>query len=364
MRIPRATGRLAGSCLAIAMLGAACARDSSRTPRGGAADSTASDNSASASDTVTFSACDGMASGPWNPAPVGKATFDVNRGTRGMASRLRWAIAVDSSAILVVDDPAGVENEAIPNGVLYATEVTGRVFRMDSVWSVAPDPTFRRLALGRAVVLGGGEAQRIPPERWNAAAVALRAIAGDHPALTADSLRARSYPVSGMAVVEGAAATFIADVDRDAPVAPIRFVTLDGWRVRWSCDAADLLVGDRPRRVQDDEPSEHERRVSANGTRLTNKPPFDRVRWTDGPTLDISTPVARGASTRLVLRGRTVEERDGRVVVRDANGTRRDVGPGVPLAATRHGRFILAVAPRTNARPHESPDHAVVYRVP
>jgi hypothetical protein len=74
--------------------------------------------------------------------------------------------------------------------------------------------------------------------------------------------------------------------------------------------------------------------------------------------------VARGTSKRLVLHGRTVEERDGRVVVRDAGGTTRDIGPGVPLAATRNGRFILAVAPRASARPHESPDHAVVYRVP
>lgn len=41
-----------------------------------------------------------------------------------------------------------------------------------------------------------------------------------------------------------------------------------------------------------------------------------------------------------------------------------DVGPGLPLAATRGGHFILAIAPRAERRPHESPDHAVVYRVP
>lgn len=63
-----------------------------------------------------------------------------------------------------------------------------------------------------------------------------------------------------------------------------------------------------------------------------------------------------------------IEGKDGRITVRDSSATGwsapRDVGPGVPLAVTRHGRFVLAVAPRTDAKPYESPDHAVVYRVP
>ena len=42
----------------------------------------------------------------------------------------------------------------------------------------------------------------------------------------------------------------------------------------------------------------------------------------------------------------------------------RAVGPGMPLASTRGGRFILAMAPRSAAKPHESPDQLVVYRVP
>ena len=92
------------------------------------------------------------------------------------------------------------------------------------------------------------------------------------------------------------------------------------------------------------------------------------MRWTDGPTLDISTPVARGVVQPMIVRGRVVEARDGRVVVRERSAaggdTVRDVGPGVPLAATRGGHFILAITSRTDARPHESPDRAVVYRVP
>jgi hypothetical protein len=304
----------------------------------------------------------------WTAAPVGAAVFEVNRATRGMTSRVRWQLARDSSALLVMDDPAAVENDAIPNGLLFATERTGRVFRMDSVWSAAPSPDWRRLAIGRGVVLRGGESQTIAPERWMAPAARLRAIAGAEPALVAESLRAHSFPVSGMGVVEGAAVTLVADVEHGAPTAPSEFVALDGWRVRWSCDGADILVGGRPARVQDDAPSASERRVSSTGVATTSAPPSDAPHWTDGPVLDISVPLARGAVPPLHVRARVIEERDGRIVMRArttaGQDTVRDVGPGVPLAATRGGHFILAVAPRADGHPHESPEHAVVYRVP
>ena len=312
-------------------------------------------------------ACVSPPAGAWTPAPMGAATFAVNRATRGMTSRVRWMLAPDSSAIVVMDDPAAVENDAIANGLLFATERTGRVFRMDSVWSAAPSPDWRRLAVGRAVVLGGGESQAIPPSRWQAPAARMRALLGPHPALAAESLRAHAFSVSGMAVVEGAAVTLVADVASGAEAAPLAFVALDGWRVRWSCDGADLLVGGRPSKVQDDTPSTSERRVSASGAPITSAPPAAAPAWRDGPTLDISTPLRRGSAAPLTVRGRVIEERAGRVVVRERAGGAdvvRDVGPGVPLAATRSGHFILAVAPRSDARPHESPDHAVVYRVP
>jgi hypothetical protein len=318
--------------------------------------------------TAVAGECAAAPSGEWAAAPVGAATFVVNRATRGMTSRVRWMLSPDSSAIVVMDDPAAVEADAIPNGLLFATERTGRVFRMDSVWSAAPSPDWRRLAVGRAVVLGGGQAQSIPPERWAAPAARLRTLLGPHPALAAESLRAHSFPASGMAVVEGAAVTLVADVATDSAVAPVGFVALDGWRVRWSCDGGDLLVGGKPARVQDDSPSTSERRVSSRGGDTTSARAADAPAWREGPTLDIGTPVARGATTPLRVRGRTIEERGGRIVLREhaapARDTEREIGAGVPLAATRGGHFILAIAPRTGARAHESPDHAVVYRVP
>jgi hypothetical protein len=171
-----------------------------------------------------------------------------------------------------------------------------------------------------------------------------------------------------MGVMDGAAVTLVADVEHGTPSAPIEFVALDGWRVRWSCDGADLFVGGRPTRVQDDAPSANERRVSSRGAALTTAPPADSPRWNEGPTLDIGTPTARGVVAPMAVRGRWIEARDGRIVVRErtvaGRDSLRDVGPGTPLAATRGGHFILAIAPRTDRRPHESPDRAVVYRVP
>lgn len=219
----------------------------------------------------------------WIPANVGAATFVVNRATRGMAATVRWALAPDSSAIIVVEDPAGVENEAVPDGVLFATERTGRTWRMDSVWSASPSPDWTRVAAGRAVVLGGGEHQVIAPARWTEAARSLSAVAGPQPAITAESLLAHSYPVSGMAVVEGAAATFVAEVAHDTADPPVRFVTLDGWRVRWSADGRDLLIGARPERVQDDAPAAAVRRVAVDGGASGSAPAADSVPWTDGP---------------------------------------------------------------------------------
>jgi hypothetical protein len=317
--------------------------------------------------TPASSACITPPAGEWSAASVGAAAFEVNRATRGMRSRVRWILSPDSSALLVMDDPAAVENDAIPNGLLFATERTGRVFRMDSVWSVAPSPDWARLAIGRAVVVGGGESQAIAPDQWMAPAARLRAIAGAEVQLAAESLRAHSFPVSGMAVVQGAAATLVADVAHGAATAPIEFVALDGWRVGWSCDGVDLVVGDRPVRVQDDAPSSSERRVSTAGGDTTTAARADAPRWNDGPMLDIASPATMSAIGPLVRRGRVIETRGGRIFARAPSApasAAREIGPGAAVAATRGGHFILAITPRTDAKPHESPDHAVVYRVP
>jgi hypothetical protein len=309
-------------------------------------------------------ACIAPGRGPWEPTPVGAARFVVNRGTRGMGTRVGWLLAPDSSALFVVDDPWAVEADPVPNAVLHASERTGRVWRADSVWSAAPSPDWRQVAFGRAVFLRGNSDDRVTDEQWRQAAAALARLAGPHLALAVDSLRARAFSASGMGIAEGAAATFVADVGTGAVTAPLRFVSPGGWRVGWSCDGASLLVSDRPARGggQDGAPGEPARRVALAA--VASAAPADSLRWTEGPALEIGVALPRDAVAPLRVRGRTVALRAGRIVVRDAGGAVRDVGPGIPLAATRGARFILAIVPRLSPRPYESPDEAVVYRVP
>ena len=66
-----------------------------------------------------------------------------------MASKLKWLISPDSSAIIAVVDPAGVENEAIPNAFFYGSESRNFQTRMDSVWDVVH--TFIRVPAGAIV---------------------------------------------------------------------------------------------------------------------------------------------------------------------------------------------------------------------
>lgn len=320
----------------------------------------------SAPGTPASAACAAPTFAAYEPVPVGAARFVVNRATRGMTSTVRWALSPDSSALLVVDDPVSVEGDPVPDGALLASERTGRVWRGDSLWSVAPSPDWRQIAFGRATMLGGGPEQRVDPSRWGGAAASLARVAGPHPLLAADSLRAHSFPASGMGVMESAAATFVADVATDAATAPVRLLALDGWRVRWSCDGAAVLVGGAPADARDDAAAGPERRIRARDAGASDAPPADVLRWTEGPTLMRGGPRDTAAAPPLRVRGRIIEWREGRVVVVEG-ATVRDVGPGRPLAATRGGRFILALAPRVPLLPprdDEPPDEAVVYRVP
>src|SRR5258705_8803609 len=57
-------------------------------------------------------------------APVVTVT-PVNRGTHGMAERVSWVFSPDRKAVLVVANPAGVENDPGPNALFFGDEPRG-----------------------------------------------------------------------------------------------------------------------------------------------------------------------------------------------------------------------------------------------
>jgi hypothetical protein len=296
----------------------------------------------------------------------------VNQGTSGMLSRVRWTQPPDRCAIVVVDDPVGVENEAIPNGFLFATEVGPFLLQQDSVWDVAPSPSWARLAFGRAYVLSAREQDSVATTQW--ADVARRT------GQSVDRVRQAAFPTSGMSIAFGVAQPVVVDVsprvtatsasDRAARrVLPL----LGGWRVAWTKSGDTLGVGSGPTHVQDDAPAPAWQLVALDGAPASSPTPapadhpFAPVEWNEGPVLDISTPVDVSRPQAVSAGTYRIESRDGWIRITGpapgGGSSVRIVGPGVVLAATAGGRFVAALAPRPRAREYEAKYEPVVYEV-
>jgi hypothetical protein len=96
-------------------------------------------------------------------------------------------------------------------------------------------------------------------------------------------------------------------------------------------------------------------------------------RWAKGPLLDTSVPVdMSGARPIHVTSGKrtySIESQRGVITARETtaganpNAPPFTIGSGKALAATRGGRYIVALAPRRNAVANEIPVEAVVYTV-
>lgn len=308
-------------------------------------------------------------------APV-VAVTRVNQGTYGMASRVKWIISPDSSSILVMVDPVGVENEAVPNGFFYGSEAQNFQTRMDNVWDVAPSPDWKTLAFSRAHVLLGREADTIPAAMW----LDLARKTG----IDTATLINGSFASSGMSLARAIAQPGTISVPADSravgasdAAAPRLFKIARGWRVRWTPDGATIALGSNPAKVQDDEPSESwaalDPKTGAFHGTLAADARLVVPQWITGPTLDISIPVDMGAApTRNVVNGaRSFEVLSDRGVItareitagRDTTAAPFAIGPGKVLTATKGGRYIVALAPRATAVAYEVPVEAVVYTV-
>ena len=207
------------------------------------------------------------ASSPAATAPCGVAPNDsapvheivVAEHARGMTTEIRWARSPDGCALLVVEDPAGAEAEPVPDAALLARSAHGAtsVLRVDSVWDVAPDSAWRRLAVGRAHVARGGGADTLSASAWSGLARAVGRSVGD--------VRGAAFAASGMSLAMAVAQPAWADVSGgDAAVVWHVLPVLAGWRVRWAPDGVTLLVGAAPRQVDDDAPGRAWLRVDAS----------------------------------------------------------------------------------------------------
>ncbi len=300
----------------------------------------------------------------------------VNHGTYGMTSKLRWLVSPDSSAIIAMVDPTGVENEAIPNAFFYGSESRNFQARMDSVWDVAPSPDWGSIAFSRARVLTNGGEDSIPSSMWQDLSRRTQ--------IDTTTLRTGSFPTSGMSAARGVAQPGVIHIPADpraagaADAAAARMYPIAlGWHVRWTPDGATVALGNSPAKAQDNEESVTwaalDPKTGAFHGTLPEGAQLVVPRWTNGPVLDISVPIdMQGAppiSIKAGARILSIESRNGVITAREvgsgADSVARTytIGSGKALAATKGGRYILALAPRARPVPNELPVEPVIYVV-
>jgi hypothetical protein len=281
-----------------------------------------------------------------------------------MSAHVRWTLSPDRKTVLVVEDPSAVENEPLPNGFAMATEGAPLVQR-DSVWDVAPSPDWGRIAYSRAYTTGSSETDSLPPSEWHR-------LAG-RVGLLESLVRKNVFPTSAMVVAYGSARPYVVDARSPAAsdtAADVALPIAEGWRLAWTASGARLAIGAPPELISDDGMSSRWRLVDpATGAPRgdTEANALVQLRWTEGPTLELSTPIDMQQRRAFRLSGGDVESEDGWIRVFSRDGTRlrapRIVGPGVALTTTATGEFIVAIAPDPNAKSYEPPNHLVVYQI-
>src|SRR5688500_968192 len=272
----------------------------------------------------------------------------VSEQTQGMFSVARWALSPDRNAIIVMDDPAAVEAEPVPNGFFVGTERPLRYVRRDSVWDAAPSPDWRRVAFGRAHFLRGNREDTLPTAQWDAFATRI--------GMSLEDVEAGRFHASGMGVAFGFARPAILELETGADrIFPIG----SGWRVRWTRDGSRLIAGRAPNSAQDfAQATEWIALDPRTGEPSGEVPPPHQladVAWVEGPTVDISVQLDTSRKAIPIEAG-GVGGRGGWITARG-----RLIGPGMVLAATRSGRFIAALVPNPGAKEYEAKEYLAVY---
>jgi hypothetical protein len=304
------------------------------------------------------------------PLPATRATvLRVNRGSHGTLAAVRWTSSPDRSALLVVEDVAAAGDDPLPDGFLLGSERTGAVIQRDSVWDVAPDPAWQRVAFGQAFLIPASGRDSLSARGWFITMT--RMNLQDVNAVQRAAFRASSRrPVFGVSqpVVESLAHQ-AADGSEllHQTMAPIPM--FGGWRVRWLGDGGSLAVGLAPERGITDDAAPQRWMLLDPEARLVRGQLRDtgglrQTAWTEGPVIDIATRFTP-TDRRIALEGGTVESRDGWIRLTSDRTQGRPVvlGPGSLLAATRTGGFVAAIAPALQARQADPLVQVVVYRL-
>ncbi len=307
--------------------------------------------------------------------PVVNAT-EVNQGTYGMRSRIRWILSPDSSAIVVMVDPVSIENDPLPNAFFFGSETRNFQTRMDNVWDVAPAPDWQSLAFSRAHIVRAAGDDSIPAAEW----IALARTTGMDTATVIQG----SFPASGMTTMRAIAQPGIIRVPEDirAPgatdaAAPRLFPIARGWQVRWTVDGSTIALGNNPAKVEDGENSESWAALDPKTNAFHGSLPAGvRLvvpRWMNGPVLESAAPVDMSGSKPITVaagkRTFSIESQRGVITARETTpganpgATPFTIGSGKALVSTKGGRYIVALAPRRNAVANEIPVEAVVYTV-
>ncbi len=207
----------------------------------------------------------------------------------------------------------------------------------------------------------------------------------------ADTASARTAPAVGMTRINhgtygmSSRVRWILSLDSSAILAMVDPVSVEndalpiarGWRVRWTTDGRTIALGSNPGSSNDDAASETWAALDpASGAYHGTLPENAQLalpRWSKGIELEMSSPIDMSSAPPIQVhagsRTISIESARGVITARETTpGTPADrpaytIGPGKALAATRGGRFILALAPRARAIANEIPVEAVVYTV-
>lgn len=291
----------------------------------------------------------------------------VHFGPYGVG-RARWAVSPDRRQLLAVEEQAGNAGQVLPDAFVYVAEEGGVVVHRPAVWNVAPDPTWTRLAYGRAFLVPGGGAAGGVSRPWHELA--------SYTNLDVTAVRRGAFRIDDRRELFGFAQPAIEWVHPDSQSVSelARLVNspvpmAGGWRVRWSADGRTLAVGLTPPALGRDDAAPSawvavDARSYVSRGDVRSYVALADVAWTTGPALPSDAGLDPAPRT-LEVEGGTVESRDGWVTARTAatGGRPRVLGPGRALAATRTGRFVAAVAPALDASGRRATQRLVVYQL-